>query len=117
LFVGVVWSMVSRNAIDGSIRQPLDHSSNVFLGAKRRTHFCIGVVSRAGSVGQREMVRRDLAGSLDSLTLGSTNQFQCSDGGQVRDMNMRAGEFGQDDVSRGHCVLSGPANSLQSQSS
>src|SRR5215813_9726283 len=80
LFVGVVWSMVSRNAIDGSIHQPLDHSSNVVLGAKRGTHLCIGVVSRAGSIGQREMVRRNLASSMDSLTLGSTNQFQCFDG-------------------------------------
>ena len=58
--------MVGRDAVDGAVAQALDQRLAVVLGPQRRVHLEAGVEAADRLVGERQVVRRRLAGDPDA---------------------------------------------------
>ena len=54
--------VIGGDGVDGAGRDAVDHRSTSHAAAQRRLHLVVAVVGRHVAVGQREVVRRGLAG-------------------------------------------------------
>jgi hypothetical protein len=62
--------MVGGDAVDGAVAQAVDQGLAVVLRAQRRVHLEARVEVADRVLGQRQMVRRRLAGDPDARLLG-----------------------------------------------
>jgi hypothetical protein len=64
--------VVRRYAVHGAIQQRRNNRSSIRLRAQRRIHLGVGVVVANRVLGQREVVRRGLAGHMQPISLGAS---------------------------------------------
>ena len=67
--VGVVRSVIGHDGVNQTAFKRLSDRLHVALGAKRRRHFKIRIVSHQLALVEGEMMRRSLAGDADTLAL------------------------------------------------
>ena len=86
--------------------------------AQRRVHLEVGVVlDRAVErlVGEREVMRRDLAGDLDAALLAGPHRAQRLPRAHVADVHVRAGQLGQRHVALDHQRFGHAGNAAQAE--
>ena len=66
-------------------------------------------------VGERQVVRRDLAGDVKAVLFGPPNKLYGACSACMSDMRPSAGETGKLDVPRDHDLLRGGGNPLESE--
>src|SRR5437667_12366400 len=84
-------SVVGCDGVDRSVLDAFDNGSKMLLASQRRSHFGVSVVTLDCFVGQREMMRCDLAGYVDALIFCTTNSFDTTFCRHVRDVNASTG--------------------------
>src|SRR5579862_1957100 len=86
--------VIGCNDVNGTVGEASEDGVAVFARGKRRIHFEAGVVLHV-FVDQREMMWGYFAGDLKSALFGEADLFERAFGGEMCDMQARAGEFGK----------------------
>ena len=99
LLMGCVRSMIGHHTIDGAIDETVDKGLHVVAGAQRWVHLEVGVV-RVGDVflGEEEMMRGDLAGHRQAVSLCLAHEIQGARRGDVSHMQRAPSETAKLDI-------------------
>ena len=106
--------VVGRDGVDDAVVQGADDGLAIGFGAQRRIHLGVRVVglaffrtdrgrrARDRFIGQREVVRRRLGGHADAAAFRFTDRADAAGGADVRHVQPRAGQLGEEDVALDH---------------
>ena len=97
--------VIGRDTVDGPVREPLDQRLDVAFGPERRGHLRVGVPGPHRVLRQHQVVRRHLGGDADAARLRVADEAHRARGGRVSDVDVGAGQLGQQDVARDHHVF------------
>ena len=110
--------MVGDDGVDGAVDDTLTDSLGVLVGTQRRIDLERGVVSLVQVVlGQEHVVRGGLAGDLNASGLAGTHELQAMGGGDVLNVQLGTGQFGDLDVAGDLKLLAGGRPALEGQTS
>ena len=118
LLVRVVRRVVGGDHVDAAVGDAREHRVAVRGFAQRRVHLEVGVVLRRPVerlVGEREMVRRDLARDVHAALLAGAHGAQRLARAHVRDVDMAAGQLRQRDVALDHQRFGHAGNPAQAE--
>ena len=112
--------VVGHDAVHRAVDNRVDDGLGICSGAQRRVHLESGVVVVADCVFREEhVVRGDLAGDVDASGLACADELDTVAGGEVLNMQVRAGEPRELDVAGDVDLLAGgrPAQHAQARGS
>src|SRR5580704_7299346 len=89
-FMGCMGRMISRNAVDGTVKKPLEHRATVRFRPQWRVHLGVRVVLTHCILRQHKVMGSYFAGNVQAIAAGPANRVQSSRSGQVRDVQMSA---------------------------
>ena len=108
------WSVAMTSTLPSAM--PAQHRVAVAGLAQRRVHLGVGVVGhrrRQQLVGQREVMRRHLAGHLHAAALALAHRLERRPRAHVRDVDVAADHLGDEDVAAGGDRLGDAGDALQ----
>ena len=107
--------VVRRDRVHNARGDALDQRLGVRGAAQRRLHLVVAVVRQHLRVGQRQVMRRDLARHRQLARLGSHHHLERAPRRDMRHVEARPGRLGQNHVARHHDVFRGCGDAAQPQ--
>ena len=108
--------MVGGDAIDHAVLQRAAQRRDVGSLTERRIHLGVRVILFAGVVGQRQMMRRHFSGDSDAPVLRVTDDRDRAARRHVAEMDMPAGQFGEQHIARNHDRFGRGGDALEAES-
>ena len=115
LLVVVVRRVIGRDEIDRSVAHRLLQRGDVVRRAQRRIHLRVRVVALDRVFGQRDVMRTDLGGHVDSALLAPANQLDRSARAHVAEVNVSARATREQNVADRHDLFGFGRNSLEAE--
>jgi len=115
LLLDAVRSVVGGDDIDSAVAQAGHEGLHISAAAQGGIHLEIGVVLFQRLLGESQVVRHHLTGHPYPIILGAAHQFNPLGRGDVGDMDMSAGEFGQGNIAGDHHRLGNVGDARQAQ--
>ena len=110
--------VIGDDAIDGTVKDGLNQSLRILFGAQRRIHLERGFVCLGDVIfGKEQVVRRDLAGNLDAIGLGTADDLDAVCRSKMLDVDRTTREPAELDVAMDLDFLTGTRPTLNGETS